>query len=140
MRIAFRSFTDFHSTYGHRTRLVAVAMALVGAACGGDGNGYGAPTDTGDPGTPPVPAATVQATPAERFTPSSVVLTTGGTVTFAFGSLGHNVFFDNAPAGAPQNITATTTNQSVPRTFPTAGRYVYNCHIHPAMTGVVIVR
>jgi plastocyanin len=68
------------------------------------------------------------------------VLAIGGTATFEFGSLGHNVFFDNAPAGAPANITAVTTNQSVTRTFTTAGTYNYNCHIHPGMKGVVVVR
>jgi hypothetical protein len=27
----------------------------------------------------------------------------------------------------------------VTRTFPTAGTYVYNCHIHPGMRGTVVV-
>jgi len=116
-----------------------VAASLLGAACGGDG--YGGSTGPGDgPPGDPQPTATVQATPSERFTPATVELTAGGTVTFAFGSLAHNVFFDNAPAGAPESIPAATSNQSVTRTFPTAGRYVYNCHLHPGMTGTVNVR
>jgi len=131
----------FHSTYDH-VRRFAVAAAFLAAACGGDGYGSGSAGPTGpvDPGTAPVPAATVQATPAERFTPPAVVLSVGGTTTFEFGSLGHNVFFDNAPAGAPANITAVTTNQSVARTFTTAGTYIYHCHVHPNMTGAVFVR
>ena len=118
--------------------LLLVATSILGLACGGDG--YGGSTDPGGgPSGDPQPTATVQATPGERFTPGTVELTAGGTVTFAFGSLAHNVFFDNAPAGAPANIEAATSNQSVARTFPTAGRYVYNCHLHPGMTGTVNV-
>lgn len=117
--------------------LVAIATSLA-AACGGDGNGYGGVTDPGGGGTP-VPTATVQATPAIQFTPAAVELTVGGTVTFDFGTLEHNVFFDNAPPGAPLNITAPSANQTVVRTFATAGQYRYNCHIHPGMTGIINV-
>ena len=140
MRIAHRPLVHLRSTYEH-VRGLAVAAAFFAAACGGDGYGGSAgPTGPVDPGTPPVAAATVQATPAERFTPQSIVLAVGGTTTFEFGSLGHNLFFDNAPTGAPANITAVTSNQSVARTFTTAGTYVYNCHVHPGMTGTVFVR
>ena len=105
MHNAHRPFIHLHSTCNH-VRGLAVATAFFAAACGGDGYGSAAgPTGPVDPGTAPVPAATVQATPAERFTPPAVVLAVGGTTTFEFGSLGHNVFFDNAPAGAPGNIT-----------------------------------
>lgn len=88
---------------------------------------------------PPVAAADVHATPGIRFTPANVTLDVGGTVTFDFESLPHNVYFDNAPAGAPDNITAASSNVSVTRTFTTPGRYVYNCHLHPGMSGVVVV-
>jgi plastocyanin len=112
--------------------LASLAMAALGA-CGGD-----SPTE---PVTQtPVPAATVQATPSEKFTPGQVTLAVGGTVTFAFGSLAHNVFFDNDPAGAPGNIADPSANKTVTRTFNTAGTYVYNCHIHPGMRGTVIVQ
>lgn len=115
-----------------RTFLVALVAAAL-AACGGD-------SATG-PTTPPtpVPAATVQATPSNTFTPSSVAITAGGTVTFDFGSVAHDVFFDNAPQGAPANITAPTANATMTLTFPTKGTYQYNCHIHPGMTGTVTV-
>lgn len=123
----------------HARRLAVAATALFSAACGG--SGYDAPTDpSGQPGGPPGPTATVQATPSIRFTPASVEVAVGGTVTFDFGAVAHNVFFDNAPSGAPQNIVAPTVDQSVTRTFTTAGQYTYNCHIHPGMTGTVTVR
>jgi plastocyanin len=69
-----------------------------------------------------------------------VNLTVGGTVTFEFGAVDHNLYFDNAPAGAPANITAPTSNTSVTRTFATAGRFDYNCHLHPGMTGTIVVQ
>jgi plastocyanin len=62
----------------------------------------------------------------------------GGTATFAFGSVAHNVFFDGA-AGAPADIPGVNSNTSVTRTFTTPGTYVYTCHIHPGMTGRIVV-
>jgi plastocyanin len=115
--------------------VASLAIAALGA-CGGD-----SPTEpVVDQPQPPVPAATVQAIPSEKFTPPRVTLAVGGTITFAFGSLAHNVFFDNDPAGAPDNIPDPSANKSVTRTFNTAGTYVYNCHIHPGMRGTVVVQ
>jgi plastocyanin len=115
-----------------RAFVTALGAALL-SACGGD-----SPTEPVDP--TPVTAATVQATPAEQFTPTRIDLTIGGTITFAFGSLEHNVFFDNQPAGAPANIPDPSANKQVTRTFTTAGTYVYVCHIHPQMRGTVVVK
>jgi plastocyanin len=83
-------------------------------------------------------SATVSATPAINFTPSPLNVAPGGTVTFAFGSVGHDVFFDAAP-GAPDDIPGTNVNTSAMRTFLTPGTYTYNCHIHPGMTGTIVV-
>jgi plastocyanin len=129
MQIHFRGASRF---------LAPLAMAAL-AACGG---GYSptAPSDPGPTDPNPVAAATVQATPSEQFTPGRINLTVGGTVTYAFGSLAHNVFFDNGPTGAPENITAPSSNKSVTLTFNTKGTYVYNCHIHPGMRGTVVVQ
>ena len=121
------------------TKLLAPFVIAALAACGG--GGYNAPSGPTDPGDPtPVRDATVQATPSEQFTPGRINLLVGGTVTYAFGSLAHNVFFDNAPTGAPDNITAPSSNKSVTLTFNTKGTYVYNCHIHPGMRGTVVVQ
>jgi len=116
-----------------RIIFATLATAALGA-CGGGGDSITGPVDP-----TPVAAATVQATPSIKFTPNRVNLTVGGTVTFAFGTLDHNVFFDNAPAGAPANITAPSSNKSTTLTFGTKGTYVYNCHLHPGMTGTVVV-
>ena len=118
---------------GATARLFTLLVVLpVAGACGGDGPTY--------PATPPSASATVQASPALQFNPGSVDLAVGGTVTFEFGAVAHNLFFDNAPPNAPADITAPTAGQSITRTFTAAGRYTYNCHIHPGMTGTINVR
>ena len=84
-------------------------------------------------------AVTVQATPALAFTPASVTIPVGGTVTFAFGSVAHNVFFDPQP-GAPSDIPGANADTSIDVTFPTAGTFNFTCHIHPFMHGTVVVQ
>jgi plastocyanin len=84
-------------------------------------------------------SANVSATPSIAFTPARVSLSVGGTVRFTFGSVGHNVFFDHDPVGAPATIDGVNANTSVSRTFPVAGVYNYYCHIHPGMSGTVVV-
>ncbi|HEY6829034.1 MAG TPA: plastocyanin/azurin family copper-binding protein [Gemmatimonadaceae bacterium] len=122
----------------HRFVFAAVLAAAVSlAACGGDGASSVDPVPT--PG-PVVTSAVVQATPANQFTPGTINLAVGGSVEFDFGPVAHDVFFDGAPSGAPSNITAPSFNTSVSRTFTAKGRYVYNCHIHPGMSGVVVVQ
>lgn len=143
--MSIQSLTFSHTIAWSERRshyVVVVAAVLAAAACGSTGyggGGAGGPTDPGTPPGAPVSTATVQATPAMQFTPRTVELNTGGTVTFEFGTLEHNLFFDNAPPGAPANVTAPTRNQTVTRTFSTAGRFTYNCHIHPGMSGTIDV-
>jgi plastocyanin len=123
------------------SRILAPFAIVALAACGGGGYST-APNNNNNNNNSdqtPVAQATVQATPAEQFTPGRVNLLVGGTVTYAFGTLAHNVFFDNGPTGAPDNITAPSSNKSVTLTFNTKGTYVYNCHIHPGMRGTIVV-
>ena len=115
-------------------RLVAGLATAALAGCGG------MTTSTTSPNVPPpTAAATVNATPQIAFSPAQLTLTQGGTVTFAFGSVGHNVYFDNDPAGAPADIPGVNSNTNVDRVFGTAGVYTFNCHIHPGMHGTVTV-
>lgn len=112
-----------------RLRLALLAGVLIAYGCGSSG---------GDVTAPPA-ANPVAATPDLAFTPATITVHAGDAVTFQFGSVGHNVFFD-PQAGTPADIGGTNANASVERTFTTAGTFGYTCHIHPSMHGTVVVQ
>jgi len=117
--------------------VLRLATATTLAACGAGG---GMTTSSTSPDAPPPrAAATVNATPQIAFSPAQLTVTQGGTVTFAFGSVGHNVYFDNDPSGAPADIPGVNSNTNVDRVFGTVGVYTFNCHIHPGMRGTITV-
>jgi plastocyanin len=113
--------------------LGATLSLLLLVACGGDASTTVLPPRVTEHD------AEVAATTTLAFDPDTVTIQRGGTVTFDFESVGHNVFFDNAPPGAPDNITGSNVNVSKTLTFATTGTFVYTCHIHPGMRGTVIV-
>ncbi|MGH7462040.1 MAG: cupredoxin domain-containing protein [Longimicrobiales bacterium] len=82
-------------------------------------------------------AAQVVAGTDNTFQPNSADIALGGTVTWVFQSVTHNVTFASG-TGVPGNI-GNTTNASVSRTFSTAGTFTYDCTLHAGMTGRVIV-
>jgi plastocyanin len=104
--------------------------ALVAAGCFSD---KPAPLE---PGAPTTNAVTASST-ANTFTPQTVNVLEGGTVTWTFGTRPHNVTFVQS-AGAPQTIP-TTTNNSIARTFTAPGTYAYACTLHAGMVGTVNV-
>lgn len=82
--------------------------------------------------------ANVSTTSGDVFTPSSVAIARGGSVTWTFGTTIHNVTFGGA-AGAPGNIGNVSGTQES-RTFPQAGNFAYSCTLHSGMNGQVVVR
>jgi plastocyanin len=118
----------------HKSFLTAALLSVLVACSGG---GYGTGPGTSPPPPPPTPR-TVVATNGLVFTPNTLHVSAGDEVTFSFGSVGHNVFFD-AKAGAPTDIGGVNANGTVTRTFPTSGTYTYTCHLHPGMSGAVVV-
>jgi plastocyanin len=107
-----------------------------GGGAGGGSNGGGSPS-----------AATITASSVTTggmygsggnyyFSPTPDTVAIGGTVTYQFGSVTHNVVFSspNAPANIPASM-----NTSVARIFSTAGTYNYMCTIH-GFSGVLVVR
>src|SRR5690349_4829021 len=70
--------------------------------------------------------ASVDATISDSFSPKTVAITKGGTVTWTFAKL-HDVTFDTngSPANLGQHASGTAT-----ATFPNTGTYNYHCVIH----------
>jgi Copper binding proteins, plastocyanin/azurin family len=120
------------------TRVIASSFVVALAACGGGTGPYG----TKNPPPPPPPPApgTVNATAGLAFTPGSVTINTGESVTFAFGAVAHNVTFDTPGAATPADIPGNNSNVSIQRAFTTAGTYRYHCTIHPQMVGSIVVQ
>jgi plastocyanin len=77
-------------------RSLALLTATCVAASASGGGGYGSTSPTGTPPSPPAVADQVNATAALAFDPSTLTTKVGHTVTSAFGSVGHNIFFDSA--------------------------------------------
>jgi plastocyanin len=90
-------------------------------------------------GTQPPPGGTTTVTtPNLSFSPQSVTITAGGTVTWRFVETPHNVTFGGA-APTEGNVPTSNPGTSATRTFPTAGQFPYECTLHPGMTGTVVV-
>lgn len=83
-----------------------------------------------------IPTTATVTTGNASFSPASVDILQGGTVTWNFGGVAHNVIFSGA--GAPTDIP-TTSSASVARTFATAGTFPYLCNIHAGMSATVVV-
>ena len=113
-------------------------LVLITLACGG-GGGDG-PTGPGPgPGPAPNPTPGTVTLGASSFSPSTVTIQTGGTVTWRNTSgVVHNVTF-NPATGAPSNIGDHSSGDNT-RTFGTAGTFGYQCTLHGGMTGSVVVQ
>jgi plastocyanin len=120
-----------------QTEFAAVAVLAFGLVTGCSGGGDGGDDGGTGPGNGGFPAsAAVTASVNNSFTPRSVDIAAGGRVTWTFNAL-HNVQFA-ASENAPEDIPDTGEGQ-VGRRFSAAGRYGYNCGIHPGMSGTVVV-
>ena len=126
-----------------RRHVLAMSFAAYLVACGGGGgtNPTGTPNTPGGPnvpGTPAPPAAPNQVQVQDnQYTPASVTVTTGTTVTWtwATGNYGaHSVTFAD---GDNSGAKVSGTHQ---RTFSNAGTFAYQCSVHGAsMSGTVVV-
>jgi len=83
-------------------------------------------------------AASVSTLSGDVFTPRTVAIARGGSVSWTFGATIHNVTF-GAASGAPSNV-GNVSGSTESRTFTTAGNFLYDCTLHAGMNGQVIVR
>lgn len=90
------------------------------------------------PAPPAAPTnATVQGV-EDAFSPSTVTITPGGTVTWTMVDEEHDVTWTGtAPPGG--NTGRIDDDASVSRTFPTAGTYAYTCNRHDGDHGGTVV-
>ena len=140
----------FVASTGNRIVAVRVACCFAVAAlvaCGGGGAAVspeaGAP-QTNPPAAPPPPpsppaAGAVQVTASgASFSPASISINAGGTITWRINDGTHNVTFGALkPAGGDAGDTGA--GGTITRTFAAVGTYPYQCTRHSGMTGQVVV-
>jgi plastocyanin len=127
-------------------KIAALAFAFSSflAGCGGggaatDSTGTERPPADETPGPGGGPSSgTVVVAAGTAFTPATVNVAQGASVTWQFSST-HNVTFGSAkPSGG--DIPNTSAGASVTRTFSIAGTYDYDCTLHSGMSGSVVVQ
>ncbi|MDQ8153399.1 MAG: Ig-like domain-containing protein [Gemmatimonadota bacterium] len=114
---------------------VAAGVSTISAAVGGR---TGTATVTVSAAGGAYPLAAEVTMPGNTFSPFLTTIGVGGTVTFRFGSVDHNVLFA-AITGRPADIQITR-NVNVARTFNARGLFPYDCSVHPGMSGQVEVK
>lgn len=88
--------------------------------------------------TPPA-VDTISVGPGIAFSPASVVLAAGGTVTFKWADGPHGVHFLTGPTTLPADSPTQSTGTK-DYTLSTKGTYTYNCTVHHnLMTGQIVV-
>ena len=75
------------------------------------------------------------------FNPASIVIQSGGTVTWTWNDnpTPHNVTFTSGPTPRPADSPPQMTTGTYDGTFSTVGTYGYHCTIHGNMSGTVTV-
>jgi plastocyanin len=73
----------------------------------------------------------------DTFTPSDSDLASGGTVTFSWNGVTHNVTWQTTPATVSNIPDRSSGSVAVQLTQP--GTYEYRCTIHPGMAGSITV-
>jgi plastocyanin len=108
-------------------RLIAIlglcAMAALAACSGGAG---ASPSGA-------APAGASVTVGGMSFSPRSVTVKVGATVTWTWSGRMHDVRFSDGPASPVQSQGTWA------RTFAKTGTYTYHCDLHPMMTGTVVV-
>ena len=124
---------------------VILTLGLSIAACGGGGAAVApeastpvTPSQPTSPSTPSAPSATTVSTVGTSFSPATITVAPGASVTWQIAGATHNVTFGGTkPVGG--DIPDTGAGNSIVRSFSTEGTYDYQCTRHSGMTGRVVV-
>lgn len=117
---------------------VADGSVTIAAALTHDGVTHGDSASIVVSTTAPPSSATVT-TPGVSFSPSTVTIAPGGTVTWQLSGARHNVTF-TGPVPAGGNVPDTDPGGTASRTFTAPGSYPYVCTRHDGMAGRVVVQ
>jgi plastocyanin len=109
---------------------------IIGLACGCSESGDPGDDNGGNGGDNNTPGANEVWIKGSAFTPSSITITAGTTITWTNkDGIVHTVTSDNGLFDSGN----LTVNSTFPRQFNTPGTYPYHCTPHPSMTATVIV-
>jgi len=137
---AWSSNNSAVATVGSSTGVVtgvAVGNATITASASGfSGTRVISVTNAGGGGGPPPLSAQIDM-PGTAFEPGAVTIGVGGTITWVFTSIAHDVLFG---AGAGVQDMPLTVNATVSRTFNTKGTFSITCTAHTGMTGSITVQ
>lgn len=136
--------TDF-SRRRRRRFTAAIGLAIGALGCGGGGAAVDAGSVAGpgatpeSPAPPSTPSSNVVTTAGSSFSPATITIAQGASVTWQIVGNTHNVTFGtNKPTGG--DAPNSTPGSTVTRTFTTAGTYPYECTLHSGMAGTVVVQ
>jgi plastocyanin len=124
------------------SRIAALSLAVVLAACGGSSGGSSTPPPTspgtGTPGLTNPTVTTSVAIQNTAFNPTDIQVVPSAVVTFTNNdNIAHNVTFSNSAIASVPNFNSGSRTVAMPAT---AGTYTYSCTIHSGMTGSVLVK
>lgn len=137
---------NVHTLDGTMKIHLSALVALMAIGCsggggstgpgGGEGGGSGGGGGGGGAAQCPTGAICMLAT---TFSPNTVTVSAGSTVSFTNNSgIFHDVTFD-APRSPGVNDIGLHASGTNSRTFTTAGRFPFHCNQHGGMTGEVVV-
>lgn len=129
------------------SQVIPVASLLLSAAACGGSTPTGTSNTPPDPGGTPAQAATIQLQD-NYYSPSTVLIAAGGTVTWDWVGSGHSVTSDGSPSFTPNAPVSFAPHTLGPVVFASAGTYSFHCSVHGVpgvygsgqMTGAVFVR
>ena len=133
---------------------LVIGAVLSLAACGSSGSTATSPTT--DTTTTPAPTGSTATAaveipapdpttgdygqskndPASSFSPGTVTIAIGGTVTWT----NHDITTHTSTATAGAWNTSIAPGATFSRVFPAAGTFDYKCTIHPTMSGSIVVK
>ena len=121
-----------------RPALLGCLSAVLVAACAAGTTTTAPKGSTQYPQQPPAGNPVISATVSVAnfsFSPASVSLAAGGTVTWSWQDSGHSVTSDGSPSFAPNAPISAAGSTLGPVVFAAAGTYQYYCMVHGSPGG-----